>query len=86
LYSIVENYILYVRIFRNLSGLVDAFQKGAANEQFGKFIADFGAVTMNINGGEAQLFLNKWQSVTTWLLQDAGATKVSPAELRITRP
>ena len=41
---------------------------------------------MNVSGNEANRFLKKWQSVTTWLLHDAGATKVSPATYDIPRP
>lgn len=66
--------------------LVAAFKKAAADQRFQSFISDFGAVSMNISGDEADKFLKKWQSVTTWLLQDAGAAKVSPAELGISRP
>jgi len=66
--------------------LVDAFQKGAATPKFESFIADFGAVMMNIHGAEADKFLLHWQSVSCWLLQDAGATKVSPETLGIPKP
>jgi tripartite-type tricarboxylate transporter receptor subunit TctC len=66
--------------------LVDAFYKGASQPRFKSFISDFGAVMMNIHGEEADAFLKKWQSVTCWLYQDAGATKVSPADLGIPRP
>jgi tripartite-type tricarboxylate transporter receptor subunit TctC len=66
--------------------LVEAFHKGASDPKFKAFITDFGAVLMNISGDEADKFLRHWQSVTTWLLQDAGATKVSPAELGIPKP
>jgi tripartite-type tricarboxylate transporter receptor subunit TctC len=66
--------------------LVEAFHKGASEQKFQNFIADFGAVSMNISGDEADTFLKKWQSVSTWLLYDAGSTKVSPAELGIPKP
>ena len=54
--------------------------------EFKKFVEDFGAIPMNVSGNEANRFLKKWQSVTTWLLHDAGATKVSPATYDIPRP
>jgi hypothetical protein len=41
---------------------------------------------MNISADEAKEFLNRWQSITTWLLQDTGEAKVSPEELGIPRP
>jgi tripartite-type tricarboxylate transporter receptor subunit TctC len=66
--------------------LVDAFKKGAADPKFQAFIADFGAVAMNISGEEADNFLKKWQSVSTWLLHDSGSTKVSPEKLGIPKP
>ena len=41
---------------------------------------------MNISGAEADAFLNKWQSVTDWMYEYAGAAKVSPAKLGIPKP
>jgi hypothetical protein len=41
---------------------------------------------MNISGAEADAFLARWQSVTAWILQEAGAARTSPAELNIPRP
>ncbi|MGB3720374.1 MAG: tripartite tricarboxylate transporter substrate binding protein [Proteobacteria bacterium] len=66
--------------------LVEAFAKGAEAESFKKLMAARGNVIMNISGAEAEEFLKKWQSVTTWVLHDSGATKVSPAEFGIPRP
>jgi len=66
--------------------LVDAFNKGAATEQFQTLMVDRGNVMMNVSGTEAQAFLDKWQSVTTWILHDNEATKRSPEELKIPRP
>jgi tripartite-type tricarboxylate transporter receptor subunit TctC len=66
--------------------LVDAYAKAAAEPKFQQFITDFGAVVMNISGDEADKFLTRWQSITAWLLQDAGATKASPEEFGIPRP
>jgi len=66
--------------------LVDAYQKGTKEAKFQDFLKDFGVVYMGIYGDEADKFLNHWQSVTTWLLQDAGATKVSPEKFGIPKP
>lgn len=66
--------------------LVEAFQKGAAEEKFQSFIRDFGAVYMGIAGDEAEKFIRHSQSVTTWMLQEAGATKVSPEKFGIPKP
>lgn len=66
--------------------LVAAYQKAASDPAFLAFLENFGASPINISGDEADQFLARWQSVTTWLLQDAGAAKVSPAELNIPKP
>ena len=66
--------------------LVAAFEQGADDPEFQKLMADRGNIMMNISGDEADAFLERWQSVTTWLLQDAGAAKVSPEEYGIARP
>lgn len=66
--------------------LTEAFHTGASTDEFNQFVKDFGAIPMNISGDEADQFLRKWQSVTTWLLHDAGATKKSPETYDIPRP
>ena len=66
--------------------LVKAFKAAAANPQFVTLMKDRGNVMMNISGAEADAFLKKWQSVTTWVLQDVGATKVSPEKFGIPKP
>ena len=66
--------------------LVDAFKKGAAQPKFQQFLQDFNTVPMNISGAEADAFLKKWQSVTNWMYQYAGAAKVSPGDLGIPKP
>ena len=66
--------------------LVAAFKEGADDPEFQKLMTDRGNILMNISGDEADAFLKRWQSVTAWLLQDAGAAKVSPEEFGIPRP
>jgi len=66
--------------------LVAAFKQGADNPEFQKLMTDRGNVMMNISGEEADEFLKRWQSVTAWLLQDAGAAKESPEAFGIPRP
>jgi tripartite-type tricarboxylate transporter receptor subunit TctC len=65
--------------------LVDAFKQAGANQQFRDLMVDRGNVMMNISGNEADEFLAKWQSVTSWTLHEAGATKRSPEEFQIPR-
>ena len=66
--------------------LVAAFKQGAEDPEFQKLMTDRGNIMMNISGNEADEFLKRWQSVTAWLLQDAGAAKASPEEFGIPRP
>lgn len=66
--------------------LVAAFKQGASNPQFMQLMQNSGNVVMNMSGDEADRFLKRWQSVTAWTLQEAGAARTSPAELGIPRP
>ncbi|NJO38095.1 MAG: tripartite tricarboxylate transporter substrate binding protein, partial [Rhizobiales bacterium] len=66
--------------------LQDAYSQGAANEDFTKLMADRGFAMLNISGDEARAFLDRWQSVTSWLMQDAGMAKASPEDFDIPRP
>ena len=68
------------------ASLVAAFKTAAADPAFTGLMAGRGNVVMNISGAEADAFLKKWQSVTAWTLQDAGAAKKSPESLGIARP
>ncbi len=66
--------------------LVDAYQTAADAPEFKELMENRGNVVMNISGDEADAFLEQWQQVTAWALQDTGAAKVSPEELGIPRP
>ena len=66
--------------------LTESFHAAASDEQFKTLLDNLGLVEMNISGDEAREFLDRWQSVTTWLLQDTGGAQVSPEELGIPRP
>lgn len=66
--------------------LQNAYHKGAENADFLKLMDDRGYLPMNISGAEADEFLSKWQSVTAWLVWDAGVAKKSPEEFDIPRP
>ncbi|MBT9371688.1 tripartite tricarboxylate transporter substrate binding protein [Rhizobium sp. CSW-27] len=66
--------------------LVSAFKKGAESEAFQKLLSDRGYVSMNIAGDEANAFLKKWQSTTSWVVYDAGMGKKSPDEFGIPKP
>lgn len=66
--------------------LQDAYAKAAEHEDFKKLMDDRGFAMMNIHGEEADTFLKRWQSVTSWLAFDSGAAKKSPEEFGIAKP
>ncbi|MCP1170655.1 tripartite tricarboxylate transporter substrate binding protein [Limimaricola litoreus] len=66
--------------------LTEAYSAGVENEAFQQLMEDRGFEVMNISGAQAQDFLDKWQSVTSWLVHDAGIAKTSPEEFGIPRP
>ncbi len=63
-----------------------AFAAGAGDPDFVKLMDDRGFRMMGLSGAEAEAFLAKWQQGTTWLLHDAGLTRVSPETFGIARP
>ncbi|MBB5691467.1 tripartite tricarboxylate transporter substrate binding protein [Roseomonas alkaliterrae] len=66
--------------------LVAAFREAASSEAFTTLMRNAGNIMMNISGEEADAFLRRWQSVTAWTLQEAGAARRSPEEFGIPRP
>lgn len=66
--------------------LVAAYNTGAKHPDFVKLMDQRGFLMMNMAGKEADDFLKKWQSSTSWLLFDSGATRVSPAQHNIPKP
>jgi len=66
--------------------LTEAYAKAVASPEFQGFLQNFGAIPLNLTGEEAQKFLNRWQSVTTWSMYKANATKVSPQTVGIAKP
>jgi tripartite-type tricarboxylate transporter receptor subunit TctC len=63
-----------------------AYTESADQDDFKKLMDDRGFVLMNISGDEAEEFLDRWQSVTSWLVYDAGIAKASPEEFGIPKP
>lgn len=63
-----------------------AFKTSAEQDGFKKLMDDRGFIQMNITGDEAVDYLNKYQSVTSWLVFDGGIAKKSPEEFGIPRP
>lgn len=63
-----------------------AYEDAVGSDAFRQFLDDFGGETLNLNGEEAQQYLDNWQSVTAWSMFDAEAVETSPEELGIPRP
>jgi tripartite-type tricarboxylate transporter receptor subunit TctC len=66
--------------------LVGAFRDAAMSEAFTTLMGNAGNIMMNISGDQADAFLRRWQSVTAWTMQEAGAARRSPEEFGIPRP
>ncbi len=66
--------------------LTKAFKAAGENAQFKQLMSDRGNIVMNISGEEADAFLKRWQSITSWLLQEVNATKISPEKFGIPKP
>ncbi len=69
-----------------MTKLQAAFKESAEQPEFKALMDERGFVQMNISGAEAEEFLNRWQSVTSWLVFDAGIAKTSPEEFGIPKP
>ena len=63
-----------------------AYTQAAGQDDFKKLMDDRGYVLMNTTGDDAKAFLDRWQSVTSWLVYDAGVAKTSPADFDIPKP
>lgn len=66
--------------------LTDAYAQAAQAEEFQSLLDQRGYELLNLSGEEAEEFLQQWQSVTAWLMQDAGLPEASPEEFGIPRP
>lgn len=66
--------------------LVAAFKTAVDNPQYKEMMESRGNQMLNLSGDEARKFIDRWQSVTAWVYQDAGVAKVNPADLGIPKP
>lgn len=66
--------------------LTQAFSKAAEDESFKEIILSNGCFPMNMSGDEAVSYLQKYRSVTSWLLYDSGAAANSPEDFGIAKP
>lgn len=65
--------------------LTKAFTTAYETEAFQNYLETNYIFPLGLSGEEARSYLTRWQSVSCWLLEDAGATQVSPTELGIPR-
>lgn len=65
--------------------LVEAFRKAFEKEEFQDRLSQYAIIPMGIHGDEADIFIDRFQSVTAWLLYDAGELDISPEEFDIPR-
>lgn len=66
--------------------LTAAYAEGARSEDFVTLMNERGYIIESLSGAPAQEFLDTWQSVTSWLIADAGLAKISPADFAIPKP
>ncbi|AMO38482.1 Tricarboxylate transport protein TctC [Thauera humireducens] len=66
--------------------LAAAFKTAVDTPEYRAMMESRGNVMLNISGDEAKQFIDRWQSVTAWVYQDAGVAKKNPAELGIPKP
>ena len=66
--------------------LVAAFHSAAENESFKQLMAKRGFEIMNESGASAEAFLERYRSVSSWIVYDSGFAKKSPADFNIPRP
>ncbi|WP_434310904.1 tripartite tricarboxylate transporter substrate binding protein [Hominifimenecus sp. rT4P-3] len=66
--------------------LTDAAKKAYAGEDFQKYLEASGTIPIGLTGEEANEYMKSMQSITCWLLYDAGVTTVEPTEYGVPRP
>ncbi len=66
--------------------LQSAFMKGYEDPKFDEFARTMGGVKLGLTGNDAVQYIRQNQSVSAWLLYDAGGAKFSPEQFGIPRP
>ena len=66
--------------------LVAAFQVAMDDPEFEKMMVGRGHEMLRLSGDEAEAYMKRWQSVTSWLLYEGGSAKASPEEFGIPKP
>ena len=65
---------------------VAAFQVAMDDPEFEKMMVGRGHEMLRLSGDEAEAYMKRWQSVTSWLLYEGGSAKASPEEFGIPKP
>lgn len=65
--------------------LTAAFSKACQDQEFKDLVASKGCFIMDMSGDEAVEYLNKYRSVTSYMLYDSGVATVDPASVGIER-
>lgn len=66
--------------------LQSAFMKAYEDPKFDEFARTMGGVKLGLTGNDAVQYIRQNQSVSAWLLYDAGGAKFSPEQFGIPRP
>lgn len=66
--------------------LTEATKKAYEGEEFQKYLEASGTMPIGLTGDEANEYMKGMQSITCWLLYDAGVTTVEPTEYGVPRP
>ena len=66
--------------------LQKAYLKAYKDPKFDEFAKTMGGVKLGLTGDAARKYINQNQSVSSWLLYDAGGAKESPEKFGIPRP
>lgn len=66
--------------------LQSAFMKAYEDPKFDEFARTMGGVKLGLTGNDAVQYIRQNQSVSAWLLYDAGGAKSSPEQFGIPRP
>jgi hypothetical protein len=61
-----------------VTALQEAFQTAAASPEFGELMQERGFTLMNISGDAAEQFLDRYRSVSSWIVWDGGFGVNSP--------
>lgn len=66
--------------------LSNAYLEGAKAQEFVDLLDNRAYLPINLTGQEAKDYMTAWQSVTSWLVFDAGLAPKSPEDFGIPRP